>query len=165
MEDIFTKKRRFSTRTVSKEEMEDPAKEKEDFDKAWRSKAEAQEAGHSSTDPKQDHIMQNQKVAITNIKKCHAAWDTSRRDFEAVIQLSKDHMNTQNCKVQLDLSSIVTQCTDQDQKLLEWECKVKQGGQMNNQDIMDSAGICNNMSEQMKLARRKAQGLRSMFKM
>ena len=164
IEQRFSKKRRFVTRTSRGQAPGDL----EDFDKDW-GKQETQDnqnpTSKQSKDKQEpsDNLDTASKVATSNIKKAHQAWDAAKRDFDAVVSQSKLHPNTMQCKVVSDLSELVARGQAFDTKILLIESKAKMGERLSSDEITGSADMAKHLNEVIKTGKKKAQGLRTMF--
>ena len=153
-------------RTTEKSDIENLQNEKDKLENLFDKKPTSSNPQLAPTPQQQQEqlLSQNQKVAITNIRKCHTAWDGAKRDFEAATLASQAHPNTRGGRVEQDLAKIVSECAGCDAKLLAFEARVKTGGQLSEADIKEAAAVCTELSEGVKTGHKKAAGLRSMMK-
>jgi hypothetical protein len=107
---------------------------------------------------------EQEKVAVANIRKGHNAWDRSMREFSALVAKSASHVNTKGCKFELDLKALILRGKKDDEVLQKLEQKFMLGDSLKHDDLKLAASTCTTIADLIKTGNKKAQGLKSWFK-
>ena len=105
------------------------------------------------------------KTAVTNLRKCHTAWDKCKREWDATVASSKINQNTEGCKPERDLEKMVADGSAEDMKIQKLEQHVLQGERFSQDQIQESAELCTKLTDFMKSGNKKAVGLKFLMKM
>ena len=103
------------------------------------------------------------KVAITQIKKAHSAWDRDRRDLAIIVEKSKGNDNTCGCRVQKQLEESLENGNALDEELLDCERSTKHGHVLSTKEILRSSEAAKELAELIKNAKKKGAALKGMF--
>ena len=85
------------------------------------------------------------KVAVANLRRTHSLWDRARRDYNALVAKSEANENTQGCKFERDLKSIVQQGGPIDQNIQALESKYLCGKDFSDEEIKMGADMANSL--------------------
>ena len=103
-------------------------------------------------------------MIVKNVRAIHAVWEKARRSHKATVTQAREHTNTRGSQVVQDLEDMLAQIGGWDEEILETESRHIQGYVLEDGDCQKTIGLCNSMVAEIKVASKKANALKPLFK-
>ena len=104
------------------------------------------------------------KAANGHISKAHSAFDSAKRDFNAVLAQARAHRNTRGTQVIQDLEALVQLSEKHDAKLIRTEANIKTGSTITRAVVLQCASAAIALGTLLKDGRKKSAALRTIMK-
>ena len=115
-------------------------------------------------DQHEEELNKRDQLAIATMRKCHSSFDKAKREFQAMIQKSMSHANTEGCKFEKDLQGIIEKGQVLDETLLQMETKHLSHALLSNEELSEGAQACEALTALIKAGQSRASAIRGMRK-
>ena len=88
-------------------------------------------------DQNEEELKKRDQLAMATMRKCHSSFDKGKREFQAMIQKSMSHANTEGCKFEKDLQGIIEKGQVLDETLLQMETKHLSHALLSNEELSE----------------------------
>ena len=103
------------------------------------------------------------KVVEQHVRKVHNAWDKTKREFQATIDRSKNHVNTKGNKLEVELAKYIEEADQYDSQLVALEQKFLSNQRFSDDEVNSMGKLSTDVKELIKKGSKIAQAIKPWF--